>query len=519
MMKKMICCLLALLMMAAQTCAEEKTALPQGVIDLCSAVHPGYEIAAHDGWGDESRGQFALVLKNSGDNILCMAEKAQDDAAYAMTIDNTNAVYDGDLLPSLLIDSGGDALFYTYREGENHSLHLHTVKKDGAWLEMDVTLYLSEGGRFRSINSGVWDGALRYHHDDEDENGNLLDSWDYEPVPASEAFAARMLPQNFDINVYTADPEYGMNPAMLEGLDGELVHDGETLVDLDVKRDALALAVRRENGMYGVRIARDYGGGYIVNETADIAGKVSFDALHAGEKQVMLYIAGYGDCTLEHLGDGCWYLTSTYADEGVRYGMDAVASYEHAEIGRNDYMVYGVSPWGRIDLFDFDALPRTYAQALAEIDQSAYAFVNNPNPADRLHLRAAPDKGAASMGKFYNRTPAFILERGKTWTKVRIGSDLDGLTGYMMTKYLVFDEDEKAAIRCAFPQKQLTQAYLEDGAAMWQKPERKADRHSQFENKNGDFIIGVAGDEWYVVMRADGAVGYVPQEYFWDGNG
>lgn len=518
-MKKLTVLLAMLLMAAANACASGVAPLPRGVHVACAYAHPGYEIAAYDGWGDESFGQYALVLKKGDDNILCIAEKAKEDAAYQLTIDNTNAVYDGEKIPSLMIDSGGDSLFYTYRDGESNSLHLHTIKQGGKWIEVDVTLYANEGNRYRSINSGVWDGALRYHHYDEDENGNILDSWEYEPVPVSEAFAARMLPQNFDINAYTADPAYGLSSEMLEGLGGKLVYDGETLVDLDVKRDALALAVRRENGMYGVRMARDYGGGYIINENNDIAGKVSFDAPHAGAKQVMLHIAGYGDCTLAHLGDGCWYLTSTYADEGVRYGMDAVSSYEYAEIGRNDGVVYGASPWGRIDLVDFNALPRTYTQALEGIDQSAYALVRNPNPADRLHLRVRPDRGAASLGKFYNRTPVYVLERGDTWTKVRVGSGLDGLTGYMMTKYLVFDEDEKVTLRCAFPQKQLTQDYLEDGAAMWQKPDRKADRHSGFENKSGDFIIGVVGDEWYIVMRADGAVGYVPQAYFWDGNG
>ena len=519
MMKKRLICLLAGLMLAARACSADGGVLPRGVHVLCAYAHPGYEIAAYDGWGDESVGQFALVLSRDGDNILCMAEKAKDDAAYAFTIDNTHAVYDGDRLPSLLIDSGGDSLFYTYLGDSGGSEHYHTSKQDGKWLAMDVTAYIDEGNGYRSVNSGVWDGALRYQNYDEDENGNILNSWDYEPVPVNDAFAARMLPQNFDVNAYTADPEYGFHTAMLEGLGGELLHDGETLCDLDVKQDWLAMAVRRENGAYVVRLAHDYGGGYIINETQEIRSAVSFDALHADEEQVMLHIDGYGDCTLAHLGDSCWYLTGTYADEGVRYGLDAVATYEHATVGRNDGFVYGTSPWGRIDLFDFHALPRTYEEALDGIDQSAYALVNNPNPADRLHLRVKPDKGAESLGKFYNRTPVYILKHGKTWTKVRVGSGLDGITGYMMTKYLAFDEAEKAAIACAFPQKQLMQDYLEAGVAMWQKPERKADRHSGFENAAGDFIIGVVEDAWYVVMRADGTVGYVPQDYFSDGNG
>ena len=297
-MKKLMIIALLLLCLMTSAFAEDESALPKGVLDLCASVHSGYEVIVHDGWGDESRGQFVLVLKKGEDNILCMAEKEAGDTAYRLTIDNTNAVYDGDRIPSLMLESGGDSLFYTYYDGENRSLHLHTIKQNGKWLEMDVTLYVNEGNGFRSINSGVWDGALRYHHYDEDENGNILGSWEYEPVPASEAFAVSMLPQNFDLNVYTADPEYGFHAAMLKGLGGELVHDGETLVDMDVKRDALALAVRKTEDAYRVRIARDYGGGYVINETADIAGAVSFDALHAGEKQVMLHIAGYGDCTL-----------------------------------------------------------------------------------------------------------------------------------------------------------------------------------------------------------------------------
>ena len=113
----------------------------------------------------------------------------------------------------------------------------------------------------------------------------------------------------------------------------------------------------------------------------------------------------------------------------------------------------------------------------------------------------------------------YILERGKTWTKVRIGSEEQGLTGYMMTKYLVFDETEKAELACAFPQKDLIEGYADIGVTMYQQPRKDAMVNHLFEYQYGDFIIGVAGDDWFVVMCADGAVGYVPKEMFWDGNG
>ena len=134
MMRNVVIVLAALLMLAAHSCASGVTPLPRGVHVACAYAHPGYEIAAHDGWGDEGFGQFVLVLSKNGDNILCMAEKAKEDAAYVLTIDNTSAVYDGEKIPSLMLEGGGDSLFYTYYEGGNHSLHLHTIKQNGKWL-------------------------------------------------------------------------------------------------------------------------------------------------------------------------------------------------------------------------------------------------------------------------------------------------------------------------------------------------------------------------------------------------
>lgn len=113
-MRKTICMLLALLSPALALAQGE---LPQGAKDALWAAHPGYEIGVYDGWGNETRGQYAAVISKDGDNILCIAEKNVDDPAYVLTIDNTNAVYDGAVLPSLLIDTGGDSLFIYIQSG------------------------------------------------------------------------------------------------------------------------------------------------------------------------------------------------------------------------------------------------------------------------------------------------------------------------------------------------------------------------------------------------------------------
>ena len=69
-MKKLWMCLLFCLAFALPCMAED--ALPQGVVDLCDARYPAYIIARHDGWGNETQGQYALVLTDGEDNILCL---------------------------------------------------------------------------------------------------------------------------------------------------------------------------------------------------------------------------------------------------------------------------------------------------------------------------------------------------------------------------------------------------------------------------------------------------------------
>mgnify|MGYP000041902695 CR=1 FL=1 len=70
---------------------------------------------------------------------------------------------------------------------------------------------------------------------------------------------------------------------------------------------------------------------------------------------------------------------------------------------------------------------------------NAYAVVHNPDAADRLNLRAAPNKEAESLGKYYNGVGVQILEElNNGWVRVRIGNR--GVAeGDMMKAYLQYD--------------------------------------------------------------------------------
>ena len=198
------------------------------------------------------------MISKDGDNILCIAEKGKGDAGYVLTIDNTDAVYDGDVLPSLMIDSGGDSLFYTYHD-EWRSLHIHAVKTDSSlgdfthavrseptWSDVDVTLYKQGGGEYRSIWSALGDGLLRYEHAIEDENGNTLDRWYDVPVLISDAAEEQMLLARFDIELYDPDLSDGLDGYVeTHGFTRGLIDEGDTLEQLAVSRVHLAALVSR----------------------------------------------------------------------------------------------------------------------------------------------------------------------------------------------------------------------------------------------------------------------------------
>lgn len=142
--------------------------------------------------------------------------------------------------------------------------------------------------------------------------------------------------------------------------------------------------------------------------------------------------------------------------------------------------------------------------AAPEIDQTGWAVVNNPDPADRLHLRAKASKSGASLGKFYNGTPVQVLERKGDWTRVQIGFGSSARTGWMMTKYLAFGADMDK-VHDAFPELTFREEY-----------------EAQNTFSGGYWVVGVEEEgriDQYILLGTDGEVLYVQQKWLWGGNG
>ena len=525
-MKRIGRMLALLLFVAGLAAAEGETQLPQAVIALCENAYPGYAVAAVDGWGNEAYGQYAFILSSEGDNVLCIAERPEGAADYALVVANPNAVRDGEELPSLQIDTGGDALFIHYRDVNERGAfnadeeYICFKGADGAWGNVSSICYegASEGAeRLISYGASVKDGMLYYERCVEDENENILDRNAYAPIPVSEAFEAGMKLAEFDITSFSANPTAGLLGT--DGLAVGLIGADDRVIKLAVQSDRLVLLVEKPVGVRRLRVAEWDGAEYAVRETDDLPEGADLDIFHASENMIMI---AYGEGSEQALASftksgGTWLLSGMMGDDVFSLTADSVIS--EVSVGRNDGAVYGKHPWGDLFTVDFSTLPRSFEQAVSQMDTSGYAFVNNPNPEDRLHLRTRASKSSASLGKFFNRTPVQILSREGEWAKVRIGLGEASLEGYMMTKYLAFGEDMES-VGCAFPQLQLSEEMVGEGAPMRSKPDSSSKMiPERWHSGSGDYIIGVVGDEWYVLMRADGSVGYTKQAFFSEGNG
>lgn len=84
-----------------------------------------------------------------------------------------------------------------------------------------------------------------------------------------------------------------------------------------------------------------------------------------------------------------------------------------------------------------------------------------------------------------------------------------------MKKILAFG-DEKDAVLYAFSQMGLKEEIQEQ--PLYAKPSEKAQVVGIATSSEG-FVVGVYGDEWYIILTSEGTVGYAPQASCWAGNG
>ena len=342
------------------------------------------------------------------------------------------------------------------------------------------------------------------------EDGNR--GIDCMPVPLSAELLARLETEPADTLLDVSG--YGNLFLTDAGLDTSVIPVEGRVLASDLQTYGLILLTEDNAGVRRLTVVSLEANAYSLQTTLPLPQDAYLDVFHAGDGEISLEWEGQRwQAAYRQRSDGRWQLTWVMHASDMGTELSASVAFcgarQEWSAGGTAGMTFG-TPAG-LDLFDAEltAWPGTHIP----IDRTGWAVVSNPDPKDRLHLRTRPDKGAASLGKFWNGTPVRVLEEKDGWCRVEIGTD-GHLTGWMMKQYLTFGETMDS-VACAFPQLSVREEY--EGWPVYLTADMDENLMTEV---NGDmWVAGVADNDLYVILTDLGETGYAHQDRFTPGNG
>ena len=198
-------------------------------------------------------------------------------------------------------------------------------------------------------------------------------------------------------------------------IDTQKIHITEKITQADAQTGGLVLLTENPSGQRKLHWVTGDGAAYRAQATGQLPEGAHLDLFHAGngsiqlewrDREVAFALAEDGQWRLRwvtlHEAQGSSYYDVYYCGVKNRDDDDS--------LGRNKVLV-GTLRGSTLFDTDFDALSHTEMELERALDRDGWAVVSNPDPKDRLHLRAKPKKGAQSLGKFYNGTPVQVIEK------------------------------------------------------------------------------------------------------------
>ena len=290
---------------------------------------------------------------------------------------------------------------------------------------------------------------------------------------------------------------------------------GQTFLLAAEMTDELCILTENEQGLRIVTIFKHTGGTYTLDCTS-----APLPAMH-GIKPTLR--AGYTTLNICYGEEAIYTFSRNYFGGWRLVGISGKSGYRCT---RYRLIEPGIGPSRTIagngtsaflDLFDPFQFPPDFALAAAALDINGYALVSNPDPSDRLHLRAAPDIKSVSKGKYYNGTPVYITQDLGNWVKVVLAND----DGYMMKQYLTFGAD-MMAVQTAFPQMIIRDSLAGKDIPVYMRPDSQSGTAGILTDCGAGraeiTILGAIGTDWYHVICGNGLIGYLPVSDFSPGS-
>ncbi len=423
----------------------------------------------------------------------------------------------GDSRPSVLIDTGGDALFISFFK-EDYHWTFHSVKHGGVWGDVDLILRINQA--YNQMDNEwlmfVQDSMLFSEHVTVDENDNIIQRYDNPPIPVPQ-MKDRLHLDTYDWQMFPQNPSWLVSGEMrdFESVNA-LVPKGWTVRNVEISSLGIILLGKDEQGETRLLLKR-----WMSEESITLGYYRDTITLPLPEEAYMhdiyLYLSPSGPgFSLAHSKSGGWRVAYVMGSGNnwfeihptfLYFGMEATTQY-----------AFGSMPSLEVDTLDFTKLPLTYEDAFQLMDQSNWAMVNNPDSANTLHLREKPERGSTSLGKFYNGTPVKVLERKGEWVQV----ELADLSGWMLADYLAFGADMNQVVP-AYPGLTGLESLENKPMPLYSRPDESSTVIAKHDITNFHpyvWIIGVVDDEWFYVYYAyEDLGGYMKQAWFWEGNG
>lgn len=509
MMKRLLLVILLLCSLWSVACAVPN---PEDVArETLQAAHPDYAMLDFDQWGDAA----AAVLGKGEERILCVAEGHSGE--WEIVVDNPRALPAGAEV-SLLMDS--DISLYWSIPGKVADVTWMYSCFRGVWEWGEVDCIRMELSATQLVETSLyWENdTLKRVTEYRDVNENFLRREESAAIPAKWMRSYRSL-QTYDASVLPVQEDswyYNgwLNKAALRLCAAEIAPE-YTFVDGAAKEDGIELLMRDKDGTLRLVTCACYDGAPITNISSPLP-----ENTHYGFENFWDAIAVnmHSAAGVSPYADGVWAVRYTWpmTSEGdiLFYGRNWIS----CEGGRFTRLYVGDHPWTDISSTDWNTLPASLEEALTHLDPSRWAVVNNPDPADRLHLRYRDDRTSRSFGKYYNGTPAEVLRTAGDWAFVRVG----GMSGWMMKEYLAFGKDAWE-VGAVFPS--LSFVEDKDYFLVWREDRMldgkfPADGDWSVERGENFVIMGIVEDDWYHVWFPDlEESGYMRQSDFWPGNG
>lgn len=509
-MKRLMILLLLLCSLWSTACAVPNP--EDEAREALQAAHPDYAMLDFDQWGDAA----AAVLGKGEERILCVAEG--HSGQWQVVVDNPKALPAGAEV-DLFMDTD-IALYWSIPGKVTDVTWMYSCFRGAEqWGKVDC-IHMTLSDTLLVETSFYWENdTLKQVTEYRDENENFLMREESATIPAKWMRSYRSL-QTYDASVLQVleDSWYydgWLKESALRLCAAEIAPE-YTFVAGAAKDDGIELLMREKDGTLRLVTCACYDGAPITNISSPLP-----ENTHYGYENFWDAIAVnmHSAAGVSPYADGTWAVRYSWpmTEKGdiLFYGRNWLS----CEAGPHYSRIYvGDHPWVDISTTDWETLPASLEEALTHLDPSRWAVVNNPDPADRLHLRYRDDKTSRSFGKYYNGTPAEVLRTAGDWAFVRVG----GMTGWMMKDYLAFGKDAWE-VQAAFPG--LFFVENKEHFLVWKESSMldeqfSADGDWSVEGSEDFVIIGIAGDDWYHVWFPDlDKSGYMRQSDFWPGNG